>query len=97
MTPLLPRVVRVPVPSYTSVFFSTAEPANLKSSVDISATALDSVNDTNVKIEPEPTCGAGVVDSSPLPEILNRIVDSGGLDPVASVVLENPKSDPEPI
>ena len=57
---------------------------------------LVSVALTNVKIEPEPICGAGVKDSSEKPDILNSAIDSGGLEPVASVVLENPKSDPEP-
>jgi hypothetical protein len=60
---LLPIEVISPVPLYASVFFSSAVPENLKSSVDTSDTEVDSVNDTKVKIEPEPICGAGVVDS----------------------------------
>ena len=63
--------------------------------MDTSDIEVDSVKDTNVKIEPEPTCGAGVVDSSALPENLNSSLEVSALE-IDSVVLENPKSDPEP-
>ena len=49
-----------------------------------------------MKIDPEPTCGAGATDSVADPLNLNSAMDSGGLDPTASVVLENPNRAPDP-
>jgi len=49
-----------------------------------------------VKIDPEPTCGAGAIDSVAEPVNLKSTVDSGGLTTTASVVLENPNRAPDP-
>ena len=71
-------------------------PETLNRPLDLSAEAVATVKLTNVKRDPVPMCGAGVIDSLSLPVILKSAVDSGGLTAIASVVLENPKSVPEP-
>ena len=47
-------------------------------------------------MDPDPISVAGVVDSAALPEILKSPLDSA-CTTVASVVLENPNSEPDPM
>ena len=77
------------------MFFSIEAPENLKSSLEISDTEVDSVKDTKVNIEPEPISVVGVVDSAADPENLKSSVDVSAVV-TDSVVELNPNSDPDP-
>ena len=94
---LLPREI-LPVPTYPNALCSLeADPEILKSCMDSGGfDPIDSVVLENPKSDPEPICGAGVMDSVVLPENLNRTLVSSGDTAVDSVLLMKVKSDPEP-
>jgi len=87
---------RDPEPMLLITYRFLESPEILNRPLDLSAAAVASVKLMNVKSDPVPMCGAGVIDSASLPVILKSAVDSGGLDTTASVVLENPKRAPDP-
>ena len=77
------------------MFFSTADPVNLKSAVDSGGFApTASVVLMKVKSDPDPTCERLITGIASPVILKSPLADS--TDDVTSVALDNPNSEPDP-